>query len=268
MSRILASTLLAVLLVGAAGLARADDDRRVSPLETAERLEREGHELLGAGKKADGAQLLSKAWAIRAEVFRDEARRAAREAELARAAAEPARAKDTVSDAQALEIRRRIAELVAASNEAERRGKEARTAGREEDAARAMEESGRLWREADALKAKFAAVVAAQAATGGEGDLRAKLEALERQLADVRTARDRAREAGKEKDAATLEARVGELEHALVATRERARALEGKGKRDATRPPASPGVDELRAQVAELRQVVDALRKRLDELAK
>jgi hypothetical protein len=54
------------------GAALADDDARPehgAALEKAERMEREGRALLEKGKKADGADLLAKAWHLRARVW-------------------------------------------------------------------------------------------------------------------------------------------------------------------------------------------------------
>lgn len=153
--------LLAVAgLVAFAPAPRASADgggaERQDPLAVADQLERDGRAHLEQGHKAEGAKLLSKAWAIRAEVFAQQDRKSPKPPEG------EARAKP--QDPPELEaLMARVAELKARAGAAEREGKELKEAGKGELAAAKMEESGRLWREAKALQAKVEALRAAKA---------------------------------------------------------------------------------------------------------
>jgi len=260
-TRLLTASLLpaAAGLVLAAGVlapvVHAEDHG--SPLEAADRLEREGRENLERGQKVEGAKKLSEAWRLRAKVWAAEGGEGPPAPEVAA-------------------LKEKIERLKAESGEAERAGHKLKEAGQVEESNAKMEESGRLWRQAKELSAKL------ETLTRYAGD-RNQDDAFRRdkQVADLMAHAARVREEAKGAEAEAKQADAEGKEEAAKAARarierlrEKAGALErqiaeakGAGRGDPKPAPGGPA-DEIRAlrgQMEELRRIVDELRKRLEE---
>lgn len=230
-------------------------------LAVADKLETDGRAQLEQGHKAEGAKLLSKAWAIRAEVFAHEGDDA-RKPHDGGAGGKP-------KDRPELEaLQARVLELKARSNDAERAGKELKANGHGDEAQAKMEESGKLWREAEELQRKLEAVRAQQAArpAGGPGDraaaeLAAKLERLRAAVAEQRAVAAKEAAAGNERAAREAMERS---EQQIQQIRELEMRLRGAPTGDGPRP---AGPREGGDAVAALGQQLEKVMHRMNELA-
>lgn len=253
----------ALVALAPLSLARAGGGEHGDPLAVADQLEKEGRAHLEQGHMAEGAKLLSKAWAIRAEVF------AAAPTPPGTATPDRPQVRPEIEAALA-----RVLELKARSNDAERAGKELKENGHGDEAAAKMEESGKLWREAEALQKKIDSLRAAnrdrpegEAAGVPPGKdappaaaLLAALEQLRASVREQRAEAERQAAAGNEtaahqaKERAEQQARrIGELEGKL-------RALQGGGE------PRPGGPREGGDAVAALAQQLEKLMRRMNEM--
>lgn len=259
------SLVASILAFSVAPTSRADEP--IPALEKAERLEAEGRSMIEHGHKAEGANAVSKAWRIRAEVWGSEQKMAAGDARPELAA-----------------LKERIAATKAASNEAEKAGHALKEAGKVEDAQAKMEESGRLWREAEEMQKKLERAATEMREKGGaDGASRDGADAREARVRELKLQAARARDEaeGAAKDAARADA--DGKEEAAAAARERAERLKKRvhdlemAIRDAAGAPNAgpdrgPGLEgevkALRQQMNEMRAMLDDLRKRLDDQPK
>ena len=237
------------------------------PLDQAERMEKEAHALLEQGHRVEGARLMSKVWAIRAEAFAHEQR---------------APEKGTGEGGGDLqELRVRIEHLRAKSGAEEKAAHEAKEAGREEEAREHMAAAERLWKEAAELEAKAKHAQAERAGKHGPAPERAEeIAKVKARIEELRAASAKAEEEGHRLKA---EGRMDAAEAAIAkagalwkeaealkakamghhrATEEAARA---KGAdHDAARKSAMADIERLRAEVAELRQALQEIRALLE----
>lgn len=244
-----ASALVAAAAVSTAHPAVAGDPGDGDfTLERADRVEKEGRELLERGERADGARRIAEAWRIRAEIFAREARKARAEASADDAAA---RAK-----ADAARIR-------AALEEREKALEAARAGGREKEEA---EQAAAC----EALRAKLREAEA-QAARGG-GDEAAQKAAEEQKRKEVvehlkqesATAERRAKDyaaAGDEKNAAEQMERSKRLWQKAEAIASGKEGMRGMGD-----GPGAMERERLAAEVGKLRELVESLSKAVDDL--
>lgn len=252
-----AAAFLAAVVVVRAPVARAEEPAGPkSPLEAADRLEQEGRENLEHGRKVEGAKKLSEAWRIRAKVW-------------------AAQAGEGQPPPEVAVIQEKIAQLRAASGEAERAGHKLKDAGQAEEAAAKMEESGRLWRQAEELQQKL------KASTQHRPDEGAwEAAARQQRIVELKQQADRAREEakgaeadvkqadadGKEEAAKAARERHGRLRLRVVALERQIAELSGDRRAAPTGPDAVANeVRALKTQLEELRRVVDDLRKRLED---
>lgn len=247
-----------------ASLARAGGDgERQDPLALADQLERDGRAHLEQGHKAEGAKLLSKAWAIRADVFAQQDRKASKPPE------DGAHGKPQMRPELEL-LQARVAELKAASNAAEREGKELKEAGKPDRAEAKMAESGRLWKEAEELQQKLEAVrgerkrvelvVDTGRVDGAGAELKAAIEQLRASVAAQRAEAERQAAAGNEGAAHAAKQRAEEQDR-------RARELEAKLHALRSGGEPRPGAPREGAEaIAGLAQQLEKLMRRMNEM--
>jgi len=225
---------------------------RQDPLALADQLERDGRTHLEQGHKAEGARLLSKAWAIRAEVF-----------------AHGDKEKPQLPpELEVLEAR--VAELKAASNAAEHEGKELKEAGKPDRAEAKMAESGRLWKEAEELQRKLEAVrgerkkvelvVDAGHGGGAGAELRAAIEQLRASVAQQRAEAERQMAEGNERAAHAAKVRAEEQARRAGELEAKLHALRSGGE---PRPGAPREGEDA---VAGLAQQLEKLMRRMNEM--
>jgi hypothetical protein len=237
---------------------------RQDPLAVADQLEKDGRAQLEQGHKAEGAKLLSKAWAIRAEVFAHERGDQPKPHD--------GDGREKAKDRPELEaLQARVLELKARSNDAERAGKELKANGHGDEAQAKMEESGKLWREAEELQRKLEAIRAQKAdrpadskGDGQDEERKNMLQMLERlraSVAEQRSELERQMAAGNETAARQAKVRVmqdtiriGELEGKL-------RAMQGG------EGPRPGGPREGGDAVAAVHQQLEKLMRRMNEMA-
>jgi len=243
---------------------------RQDPLAVADQLERDGRAHLEQGHKAEGAKLLSKAWAIRSEVFAQQDRKASKPPE------DGARGKPQLPpELEALQAR--VAELKAASNAAEREGKELKEAGKPERAEAKMAESAKLWKEAEALQQKLEKargeswkpkfVVGFEGSVGPGAELKAAIEELRASVAEHRAEAERQAAAGNAGAAHAAKQRAEEQDR-------RARELEAKlhALRSGGEPrPGAPreggeAIAGLAQQLEKLMRRMNEMQERLDDI--
>jgi hypothetical protein len=254
-------------LAGLASHAARADDPKPAPewtLERADRLEREGRELLERGERVDGARRMAEAWHVRAEVFAREARAAgAAHGLVAGTLPSPESAE---ARAEQDRLRKELRDAESALGEATRSGDrgvivEATTAC----------EAARARLAAAQARAEQAARVAKEAA---DADRAAKVA---EQVAHLRqesaTAERRAKEyaaAGDEKAAAEQTERSKQLAQkadAIAAGREGGRGL-GDGPGAVERRQLAEEVRRLRERVDSLAKTVEELRREVSERLK
>jgi colicin import membrane protein len=322
--------LAALAVVGFLGASTAIAcDEEGGSIERAAQVEKEAQALLEQGRKAEGAKLMAKAWALRAEAWsadgervpgvadvaidKGRARNAARLADLeaaARAAKEAGReaeAAERMAEIEKVrahmrvtekaladrkgdlgEWRMKVAALKAKSEALEREGKAAKAAGDEAAAKEKMAASGRVWKEAEALE---------RAGRDGQSarpllelrvrraEIEARIEEMQRSLNRIEAGMETGGEARKEELRAKIEAMSAEVaaidEKAKRHSSEDAtkRALEERIREErldrlrAGMAHSAHGdglanqVERLRAEVAELREVLRALRAELEARA-
>jgi hypothetical protein len=150
------AALAVVGLISFAPVAFACDEEEGGPLDRAARMEKEAKDLLEHGRRAEGARLMAKAWALRAEAWQgDGAQGTPAERERLRRIAEHLGFVEGGHGPRVHDLaawRMRVAELKARSEALERESKAAREAGREGEAKEKAAASGRLWKEAEALE--------------------------------------------------------------------------------------------------------------------
>lgn len=255
------SLFVSIFALALAPTSRADEP--IPALEKAERLEAEGRSMIEHGHKAEGANAISKAWRIRAEVWGSEQKMAGEpRPELAA-------------------LKERIAATKAASNEAEKAGHALKEAGKVEDAQAKIEESGRLWREAEEMQKKLEMASSEARLTVDRDAYKAdgrdeKIHELKMQAARAREeAEGAANEAvkadaeGKEAAAAAARERSERLRKSVHDLEMAIREVAGSTNAGPNRGPGLEGeVKALRQQMNEMRAAIEDLRKRLGEQGK
>jgi hypothetical protein len=266
-------------LVALAPTARADGSSRgePGPLDQAEQLEHKARELMEQGHKIDGARLMSKAWALRAEGWARE--RAAAEKRERDAAAERAGATAGAAEGAAAALKDRLVELRARVSAEERAMKEAEAAGAEraQEEHRAAADSARA--AARELESKLHAVAEAARASANAG--------MEQRIAELRRASQAAEEEGHrlQKEGREDEARARmeksgalwkeaqaveeKLRHSVAEREARANdqaTAQRKKEADRARAAASGQMDGVKQEIDRLRQELQALRHMMEEL--